>query len=162
MIGDTVSVSCVNLAMCHLSPRDFNRAQTRFNVILDFGKQLWKQAIAADFHFEFLAWFEAQSCFSLDNLPKGTEPDPWYDPPWFPSAAAFCWPRMQHLISVAMMHSCPGPADINHIFTTSLLCVLLPTSVRLITRRGRCGSVSRIGTLNCISKIPYFPRDFWS
>lgn len=76
MIGDTVSISCVNLNMYHLSPWDLHQAQALFNVILDFGKQLWKQLIAADFHFKILGWFKAQSCFCLDNMPKGTEPEP--------------------------------------------------------------------------------------
>jgi len=88
MIGNTVYLACQPCYVSFMS-QDVNRAQMYFNVISDFGKQLWKQLIAADFHFENLDWFKAQSCFFVDDLPKGTELGPLYEPRRVPFAATF-------------------------------------------------------------------------
>lgn len=69
-------------------PRDLNRAQTHFNVVLDFGKQLRKRLIAADFRFEISDSFKAQSFFR-DNLPEGTELELLYESLCLPFAATF-------------------------------------------------------------------------
>lgn len=113
-------------------PRDLNQAQAHPNVILDFGKQLWKPLIAADCHFEILVWFRAQSRFCLDSLPRGTELGPLSELPASHVQPRFkrCWPRRWRLISTAPK----GKALLQALIISLLVWVVLLVSARLIVR----------------------------